>query len=270
MSKRLQAPQAVDREKRRVLRRLAEPRAFARAGADGVFGLFVPRNGFARPVMTFDAAIAEALASEGLTTPPPRLEIHPEGHAFLARAQAGADGFQAQHREMVSRTIEDEAGHAVSHAVNLRESPLAWLARRKGPDGAMLISPAQYEAGERLRTDYTRGQLMARVTVDGEMPFSDGGGAGSDRLTMGESAMAARRRVGEALTAAGPCLGDVLVEVCCHLKGLEETERAFGWPPRTGKVVLRIALERLAAHYGLIRTPVRSSAIKAWSAESAC
>lgn len=266
----MQAPQAMEREKRRVLRRLAEPRTFARAEREGLFGLFVPRNGFARPVMTFDAVVADVLVRDGLATPPPRLEIRPEGRAYLTRAQAGADGFQAQHREMASRPITDEAGRVETHPVNLRESPLAWLASRKGPDGASLISRAQHEAGERLRADYTRGQLMARVTVDWGAPFSDAGGVGSDRLTVSEAAMSARRRVSDALTAVGPGLGDVLIEVCCHLKGLEDTERALGWPPRTGKVVLRIALERLAGHYGLIRIPVRSSAIKAWSAESAC
>lgn len=261
------SPKAYLREKRRVLRRLAEPGAVAREIAPGVFGLFVARNRFARPVVTFDAALARRLASDGLTSAPPRVEILEEGRAFLARAEAGEEGFLAQHRDMSARAIGDERGRLVSHAVNLRESPLAWLASRKGPDGRALISAAQFEAGERLRADYTRGQLQARVTVDWQMPFCDGGGGG-DRLSLTEAAMAARKRVGEALAAVGPGLGDILVEVCCHLKGLEEAERAFQWPPRTGKVVLRIALERLAAHYGLIRNTARSSPIKSWSAEN--
>jgi hypothetical protein len=44
----------------------------------------------------------------------------------------------------------------------------------------------------------------------------------------------------------------VLVHICCELKGLEEAEKANGCPQRAGKVVLQIALTRLAKQYGLI------------------
>ena len=56
------------------------------------------------------------------------------------------------------------------------------------------------------------------------------------------------------MRAVGPGLADLLFDVCCHLRGLEEAERAAGWPHRSARVVLGIGLDRLAAHYGLSLT----------------
>ena len=62
---------------------------------------------------------------------------------------------------------------------------------------------------------------------------------------------AARDRVASALSGLGPGLSDVALRVCCFLEGLEACERRMGWSARSGKVVLKIALQRLAEHYGL-------------------
>ena len=49
-----------------------------------------------------------------------------------------------------------------------------------------------------------------------------------------------------ALKEVGPETGgSILLDVCCEVKGLEEAEKANGWPQRAGKVV-QIALTRLA------------------------
>ena len=62
----------------------------------------------------------------------------------------------------------------------------------------------------------------------------------------------ARDRVMAALSSLGPGLSDVALRVCCFLEGLEACERRMGWSARSGKVVLKLSLQRLADHYGLI------------------
>ena len=83
------------------------------------------------------------------------------------------------------------------------------------------------------------------------------GGGGNDGLNLSERALAARERVHAALAHVGPGLDEILLEVCCLSRGLEAAERRLGWPRRSARLVLRMALSRLAEHYGLTEVPER-------------
>lgn len=144
---------------------------------------------------------------------------------------------------------------------NDSESPIAWLRRRKDKDGRPMISSAQFDAGERLRAEFCFAQMTPRITMN----WSDAGPMKRGRrmgtsggVELLDNVAAARERVRQALAVVGPELAGVLVDVCCHLKGLEESERNAGWPQRSGKVVLQLALTRLARHYGLIEDEGRA------------
>ena len=183
----------------------------------------------------------------------------------------GIDSFRAQHLDLATREIMTETG-AISVLVNDSESPLAWLARRKGRDGRTMISPNQFIAGEKLRADFTRGHLSPRVTSDWSAPTggrsrSFAGGAGE----MTDLVIASRQRVRLAMEACGPEFAGLLMDVCCFLRGLEEVERERGWPLRSAKIVLQLALDRLARHYGL-RDEARGGAkarVRTWLAADA-
>ena len=128
------------------------------------------------------------------------------------------------------RQIVTDLGR-VSVVVDEIESPLGWLARRRGRDGRPLIEVHQLQSGERLRADFTRAQLMPRTTSNWSNPLSSARrGGGTERAdTMTETIVAARQRVHQALDAVGPEFSGLLVDVCCFLKGLEDIERERAW-----------------------------------------
>jgi hypothetical protein len=64
--------------------------------------------------------------------------------------------------------------------------------------------------------------------------------------------VAAKVRVERALKAAGPEFAGALIDVCGHALGLDDIERSNGLPMRSGKLLLRTALTRLARHYGYL------------------
>jgi hypothetical protein len=182
----------------------------------------------------------------------------------------GVDARRAQHLSLETRTVLTDDG-ATSVLVNDSESPLAWLARRKGRDGHSMISPHQFIAGEKLRADFTRGNLAPRMTANWGAPT--GGrprGSGSSPGEMTDMMMTARQRVGQAMEACGPEFSGILMDVCCFLRGLEDVERERGWPARSAKIVLQLGLERLARHYGFAAEARGPAAkVRVWLAEDA-
>lgn len=131
-----------------------------------------------------------------------------------------------------------------SVAVNLCESPLGWLFSRG------FVTIRQFEAGERLRADWERGQLAPRVTMAWDSaPVASGRGGCSPGPDLNGAQLDARRRFHAAIDAAGPGLADILWRVVCAGDGMRDAETALGWPARAGKLVLSFALDRIASHY---------------------
>lgn len=156
--------------------------------------------------------------------------------------------------------------------VNESESPLAWLARRKDVNGKPMIDAAQFAAGERLRADFTRAAMTPRIGANFSAPVAHGRrGSGESAAFYSDIVIAAKERMNLALDAAGPEFSGLLLDVCCFLKGLETVEQERGWPRRTSKVVLGLALDRLARHYGIgvAVTGKNRAPIRGWQAEGA-
>jgi hypothetical protein len=128
--------------------------------------------------------------------------------------------------------------------VNLAESPLGWLYAHGH------VSGRQYDAGERLRCDWERAQLAPRVTMSWDSaPVASGRGGSAPAPDLAGSQLDAKRRFDAAVASAGPGLADILWRVVCAGEGMRDAETALGWPARAGKLVLTLALDRVAEFY---------------------
>ena len=167
------------------------------------------------------------------------------GRIILVDTQARS--LPENHRDIGTVTINSGA-QIETVAVNWSESPLGQLMRRKGRGGEAFLTSAEFGAGERLRTDYTRGQIMPRLGANWVSSVSSGRRDGGI-ADLTDAALAARMRVENAIGAVGPELSGILIDVCCFLKGMETVEMERGWPIRSAKVVLKTALGVLSRHY---------------------
>lgn len=264
----------IEREARRILRRLCEKGAFL-AVAPTMEKAVVLREvapGKQNRIAVVDRDVAHAFALQEWIACEKAgkiacYAITPVGRAALKRlltderdARAPQSGFaeapspfQEQHRFFAEREVmADDGSGARRLRFNLAESPLSVLGRKRDKDGVAYLTADLIEAGERLREDFELAQMGPRVAQNWER-FLTAGGRGQMAAGRGqaEGPQDARVRVAKALGALGPGLSDIVFRICCFLEGLETAEKRLGWSARSGKVVLKIALERLAQHYGV-------------------
>lgn len=279
-TERLPDAATLEREAIRVLRRLAEAGAVLAIAADmekavvlraGSDGSSAPKTVLARNVVqAFALKDWIALRSSGRVA---TYDITAAGRTALRRlidaadqarqshqaglAEAAMPFLGAQHRQLRAADLDgDAATRKIRY--NLAESPIALLGRRRDKEGQPFISPAMVQAAERLREDFELAQMGRCMTqtadlflTAGDTPPARSVEAAGATAPEGASATAlrARGRVALALKDLGPGLEDVALRICCYLEGIEATEKRMGWAARSGKVVLRIALERLVRHY---------------------
>lgn len=193
------------------------------------------------------APVTEAGPQAGPQTGP---EAAPEGCAEAAAEFAHANPHAERHRQWEAREITDpEDGRRRRTRVNIAESPLLVLARRREADGSRFLSAEMVAAAERLREDFELAQMGPRVTQNWDRFLTAGIDVSRVASGHGGGSEGARNRVAAALRELGPGMGDLVLRVCCFLEGIEMTERRLGWSARSGKIVLRLALMRLERHY---------------------
>ena len=204
-------------------------------------------------------ALIQALCSQGLLIcrSDGLLSLTAEAANWLTRQNAAHNGqepFRAQQGEMrqIKLPLNDHRHCAITIVDS--ENPLAWLARRKDKSGEPFLSTVLVEAGERLRADFTRGCMEQSVTMNWSASLATQSGTGgvTGAMHISDNALDARARVAQAVAAVGPELCNPLLDVCCYLKSITDVEKSREWPVRSGKLILKMGLQALARHYGLI------------------
>ena len=155
-------------------------------------------------------------------------------------------------RPLTERPMAEPGGDTIGRkiartvTVNLAESPLSWLHARGH------LTDRQLLAGETLRGDYEKAAMGPNVTMRWEnIPLSRQKRGAPAGLNQTERMISAKKRFDEALAALGPDLSDIAWRVICAGESMPSAEREMAWPVRSGKLVLRIALDRLAEFYRL-------------------
>ena len=247
----------MESEGRRVLRRLVEPCTVIAIALDlekaAVLRSFP--DGRTVRMAVVDRAVAQAFALKDWIAcrRPGRIatyEITAAGRAAFRRmdgpgGRGMADGSRMFIAAGEARDRDDDTGRQRPAAV---ESPVAVLARRRDKDGRAFLDVDLVAAAERLREDFELARIGASPGQGWEEMLASGAPVGP-RRPPGETPRTAHDRVAAALADLGPGLGDVVLRCCCYQEGVETTEQRMGWSARSGKIVLRIALQRLRLHY---------------------
>ncbi|MGJ8583253.1 MAG: DUF6456 domain-containing protein [Marinosulfonomonas sp.] len=258
-------PDHIARESKRILRRLCEPAACLAVASEMEKAVVVRETTDGRTIRTAitDRPVVHAMALNDWIASAAggrisRYQITPAGRGALKRMldedQSNATGFAEARATFDGSWADpqmafDDPSTSRSARYSLAESPVSAIARRKDKAGNPFLSADLVAVAERVREDFELAR-MGQPAVQNWEPFLNGGGQASPQTPdPRDGAAAARARVGNALRDLGPGLGDVVLRVCCYMDGVETAEKRMGWSARSGKIVLRIALQRLKRHY---------------------
>lgn len=256
-----------------ILRRLSEPDAVLAVAENMEKAVVVRGKGEGNSTRTavVDRDIAQAMALKGwIACAQPgrvsRYHITATGRSDLIRllakeesraSAAVGQGFAEAQTPFGAAAPVGNAPKALRRSrFSSAESPLAGLARRKDRDGSPFLNDDLVQAGERLREDFELAQVGPQVAQNWDR-FLTGPRTSAPDSGTGDGPSRARTRVVGALGDLGPGLSDVALRCCCYLEGLESAEQRMGWSARSGKIVLRIALQRLKRHYDSITSQDR-------------
>lgn len=224
----------------------------ARANAGGGFGVFPHGDRRRRPLARLSVPEARALEADGILAKGrerDELILSEAGRARMTRTAAAPDeAFLAQHAVIEDRAIMRPCGDTRSARAVAATPIIRRLAALKDGREAPWFTQAELAAAAALHADWERGQSgLLRGSDWSAPPLSGAGRGGGNGL---EEALARRcdatRRLGDTLDALAAPLRRIVEHVVFRGGGLEALERGEGWPARSAKLGLKMALAQVA------------------------
>lgn len=179
------------------------------------------------------------------------------GRTLIRRLLLNDGEFLGQHQFRCDEILLQD-GIKKQVLIDHKESPLSWLAKRKSKNGRPLLDKHQFASGERLRATFEKSQMSPNITLNWDRltsSLSKHDKNSFNEVLLSDAVLTAKQNYYAALDAVGPELSGILVDICCEHRGLEDAEKRNGWPKRSGKIILSMALTRLARYYGFISPP---------------
>ncbi|MBY0569029.1 MAG: hypothetical protein K2P70_17090 [Hyphomonadaceae bacterium] len=242
-----------ERRVERALARMAATGALLTPDRGGTrYALFPNNDRRRRPLVRLNAEEARALEASGaLASEGAGYAITKAGRALVARETASpGEAFLAQHRPIIDRAVIEADGRTRVVRGHDADAILRRLAALRDGNGAAWLDSAEIAAAARLRRDWEMGERGLVRGSDWTAPPNGAGPRGpSNRAEQAAGAYCdARQRVSDALARLAVPLRRVVERVCLREEGLEALERGEGWPARSGKIALKLALAQLAAN----------------------
>lgn len=130
-----------------------------------------------------------------------------------------------------------------------KEPPLMTLARTRDKTGKIFLSSELVAAGLFFREDFELSKLISSNKEGDDKIVACVGRKTCSMQSKFLPIVDPASRLHDALNFLGPELFDVAVRCCCLFQGMQKIEKDLGWPARSGKIVLRIALMQLSGFY---------------------
>jgi hypothetical protein len=219
----------------RALSRLARAGAILAPYKSG-FGVYPRADRRRRPVARISAPGVRALLADGALQAgpdPERYELTPAGHDRLKRTAIAAAPVIAPNADQAP------FGPGFAPAITRLH------ALRNGA-GRTFFAASELRVAALLHAAFVRSECGQVRGADWSGVAPSGAARGPAAERGQHHAIAARALVEKALAALGGSARAVTIASILHEQGFEAIERRLGWPARSAKIALKLALQQLA------------------------